>query len=125
MDPNHIASIDPSGVGPFVSTVRWSGATTATTFYVSTTEPVTCLLPPSGVVATGTGTNGSVSLTLNAGTTYYMFACNAGTATINITVSMVGLSTFVIIGVILIVLALILVAFGRRPVKKMPPPPVA
>jgi uncharacterized membrane protein len=117
-----ILSFTPNGIGPFVSTIRWSGADSSTNFYVSTDQP-TCLFPPSGVVASGSGTDGSVSVVLNAGTTYYLVACS-GAASVSISVSTVGLGTLTVIGIVLIVIGLILIAIARRRRQNTAPPPV-
>ncbi|MHB1435102.1 MAG: hypothetical protein ACYCPN_04490 [Thermoplasmata archaeon] len=112
--------ISPTGLsgGPFSGS--WSGAPGGTTVYI-TTHRGSCLAP-SGVVATSSGSNGSVSVTLSIGTTYYVFACDLGTpTTITMTYTYNGLSYFVFSGIVLAVLGGILLGVGAAAKPKSPP----
>ncbi|MCI4334831.1 MAG: hypothetical protein L3K04_04315 [Thermoplasmata archaeon] len=100
-------------IGSVHFSASWSGAAAGTVVYLVTGTP-TCS-SPTGVVANGSGTSGTISATLSSGTTYNLYACSDGTFT-DVTVSWTatGISLLMIIGIVLAVIGVLLLVVGIR-----------
>ncbi len=81
--------LSPTTLTAMTIFVTWSGGTPATKVYLVWGN-VGCVAP-TGVVGTGTGANGSLTASLDPGTTYSLFACSGpGAYSLNFTVSLRG-----------------------------------
>jgi len=70
-------SLSPSSLTAVKASIHWSGGNTSTTTYLVTGTPE--CPTPTGVVASGSGASGSLSASLQHGSTYYLFACSGTT----------------------------------------------
>lgn len=115
-------SIQPNVIGTASVSIAWTGLPAAGTLYVITGGP-TCS-SPAGLVAKGSGSSGSMSVTMNGGTAYAIYACN-GTSpvSVNVQYDSVGFSTIALFGVILLVIGLVLAVVGYRGKPKEPVAP--
>ncbi len=108
-------TITPSTIGALRATIRWTGAGTNDTVYV-TDATVSCLAP-AGVVASGVGNNGSVTLDMNSGTTYYLFGCSGagGLVEPHFTYTLFGLTIYLLFGVLLLIAGIFMLLIALRP----------
>lgn len=115
----------PSGVGPVYLSLSWSNAAAGSTIYV-TSDAASCV-NPTGIVASGTGASGSLSATLNSGSTYHLYACSGASSTsVTLTYTYFGFSILFIIGIVLAVIGIVLMIVSlRKRAKAMPAMPPA
>ena len=110
-------TLQPQVLGSAMVSLAWSAIPAGATLYVITGGP-TCS-SPAGVLASGTGPSGTMTVTMNGGTAYGIYACN-GTSPVGVTLQYdsVGFSTLALGGVVLLVIGLVLAAVGYRAVPK-------
>jgi hypothetical protein len=114
-------------VGTAMLTATWSGGDPSTSFYVVTGTP-TCRGTPSGMLAEGSGANGTLSTSIPSGSSYSMYACLGGSGeAITVSWTATGYSLLGVAGGVgLIGGALILIAEFLSMAKIKPPdPPVS
>ncbi len=113
--PGHALTLTPSTIGPLRATVRWTDAGANDTVYV-TSAPVSCS-SPTGVVARGLGNNGSLSLGMNPGTTYYLFGCTGagGVVQPHFTYTLLGLTIYLLLGIFLLAAGVFMLLIAVRP----------
>jgi hypothetical protein len=100
-----------TSVGSASLSVSWSGAPSGTSVFLTSSSPTGC--SPSNTVATGSGSSGSMSATLSSGTTYFLFACSAGTpATVTFSYTATGISLLGIIGIVIEVIGMLVLLLG-------------
>jgi uncharacterized membrane protein len=107
-------TITPTALTSVTASIHWSGGNATTRVWLITGTP-TCT-SPSGVVANGSGPNGSFAPTLSPGTTYSLYACSGATfqaGTFSMTVSG-GLTILELVGFVVIAIGAVLVFFGVR-----------
>ncbi len=103
-----------STLTPQTLSVSWTGETVGTRIYLIVGTP-TCS-SPKGLVARGTGGNGSISATLHPGTTYLLYGCGVTTfktVTVNYTAKG-GIGWDVILGAVTVGFGLLFVLVGAR-----------
>ncbi|MCI4323876.1 MAG: hypothetical protein L3K03_07675 [Thermoplasmata archaeon] len=107
-----------TSLGSASFTVTWTGAATATEVYIITGSP-SCGGTPSGLVASGSGSSGSLSASLSSGTSYELYACNGGSPeALSVSYTATGVSLLVVIGIVVAVLGVVLMLLGRRSAAK-------
>lgn len=113
-----VETLTPSTIGGGSISVSWTGAAAGDTIYLMS-GTATCS-GPSGVVAKGTGASGSFSASLSSGTTYSLYACSgASPAGATFTYSFSGISTLMLIGIVLAVVGALLLVAGFVAKPKM------
>ncbi len=108
-------TIRPSTIGPLRATIEWTQAGSGSVVYV--TDQVPSCYAPSGVVASGSGNNGSLSVSMNPGTTYYLFGCAIGgvVVTPHFSYTLFGLTIELLLGILLIVSGAFALLVALRP----------
>lgn len=82
-------SVSPSTLTGMTVHVRWNSSYPGMRVYVAFGKP-SCF-SPSGIVGNGSGQNGSMTSTMDPGTTYYVFGCVGATpSNVTLTLSFLG-----------------------------------
>jgi hypothetical protein len=118
-----VDELTPSGVGATQLSVSWSGGSSNTEVYLTTSTP-SC--PNSGSnVATGSGASGSFSASLASGSTYGLYFCTGGavssSSSISVTTTATGFTWFMVIGIAIAVIGAIIAVLGYRAEPKARP----
>jgi hypothetical protein len=109
-------------VGPESFTATWSGENYSTTVYLIAGTP-TCRGTPSGMLATGSGVNGTITATLNGGHTYSMYGClNGQGEAITVNWTSTGYTLLGIAGGVFLVIGAMGLVIGAVWKPKLPPP---
>ncbi|HEV2317457.1 MAG TPA: hypothetical protein VGV89_07785 [Thermoplasmata archaeon] len=107
-----------SFVGGVTVSISWSGGSSSTQVFLTSSNGV-CPGNP-GSTAHGSGASGSFTASLASGTTYYLYACSSSNPatsvpeTISVTYSDSGLSYLMLIGIIVAVLGAVVAILGLR-----------
>ena len=110
-------SLTPKTIGSASVTITWTGAPPGAAVYLVTGTPVCG--NPGGVVATGSGISGTITATLNPGTTYLLYACSgASYASASFTYTASGFSYLNLGAGAALVLGAALMVLGLRAAPK-------
>lgn len=112
-------TITPTALTAVTATIHWRGGNATTRVWLITGSP-TCTAP-AGVVANGSGGNGSFTSTLSPGTKYSLYACTGTTfqaGTFSMSASG-GITILELLGLIAVAIGAVVVFFGVR--SKAPP----
>lgn len=106
-------SITPTGVGGGMLTASWNGADPNSTVYLIT-GTATCS-SPSGLVAKGSGTDGSFTASVTSGTQYQFYACANGRGTsMTASYSVSEITILMVLGIVLAIVGAVLIVLGYR-----------
>ncbi|HUI38356.1 MAG TPA: hypothetical protein VLY85_01865 [Thermoplasmata archaeon] len=111
---NSAERLTPSTIGGVSFSASWSGANASTTVYLITGAP-TCVESPQGVVTYGTGASGTITATLNSGTSYQLFACNGNQSEpLSASYTSQGITVLMVLGIVVAIAGIVLAILGYR-----------
>ncbi len=113
-------TITPTTLTEVTAHIRWSGATNFSRIFVSFQQP-DCAIP-KGIVASHSGGNGSFSVVLEPGISYFLYGCFFGPTpsggsppTALFTLSLTGgLTVSEVVALMMVVIGIVLVVVGLR-----------
>jgi uncharacterized membrane protein len=109
-----VLSPPSTSLGSASFSVSWTGAAGGTEVYLVTGTP-SCSGTPGGLVASGSGSSGSFTATLQSGTSYELYGCDGGSPEgLSVSWTATGLSLLLIIGIVVAVLGVLLLVLGTR-----------
>lgn len=112
--PGYVYKFTPTFLGSGTVTVSWSGEPATTQVELYSCADAAC--GSGNAIATGQGSSGSISASLQGGQSYGIQTSGSAGASVALTLKAVGLSPLVLVGVVLLVIGAIVavLAFRRR-----------